>query len=294
MGGWGSCCEAAAHPRGCEIGLDACQKVDIHLSTVNQISPGALATGAFVCAGVAVIPDISFESNIRDWTRSLDEFQRRAVPEAVALALTWTAFDVRDYHKQILPQIFDRPTRFTVNSVRVSPARRSMLVAGVFFKDYRNRAHYLMPNVEGGSRPRKRFEQWLIKAGYMASNEFAVPGSGARLDRSGNMSQGEIVKILSQLAASPDATQWETARSRKRAGASRARYFVPPRNSSLARGVWMRTGKKAIKPVLIFVSAVKYSARYDFDGLSVREASRMFPRKLDRALATVMRRHNQR
>jgi hypothetical protein len=227
--------------------------------------------------------DISFESNIREWTAWMTEMERNQLPFAMVLALTNTAKGLKDHHEELLPIIFDRPTRFTMNSLRSTPATKASPVASVWFKDStRSHSHYLLPQVEGGGRPQKRFEKWLINRGMMNSTERAVPAKGLRLDAYGNISAGTITQILSQLAASPDAHQWETARSRKRAGAQRARYFVP--KNGLPRGVWRRRGKK-LEPVLIFVSTVSYQARYRFFDLSNEYVNAHFPRNFVDAMA---------
>lgn len=221
----------------------------------------------------------SFQSSIEQWTADLEDIYKRQIPFATAKALNDTVDDIRDYHQMIIPIVFDRPTRYTLNSLRVLKASsRGDLEAGVYFKDQnRRRQHYLMPQVEGGNRPHKAFETWLIRRGVMRSNEYAVPASGLKLDAYGNVSPGMITSILSQLAAGPDAMQWETKRSRKRAGSARNRYFVPQPGSTLRRGIWRRKGKKSIEPVFIFVSGVTYQKRYDFFGISMDRALALFP-----------------
>lgn len=232
--------------------------------------------------------DLSFESNIREWTTWMTDVERNQIPFATASALTRTAKELQEHHRSLLPIIFDRPTRFTMNSLRVTPATKAQPIASVWFKDSsRSHSHYLLPQVEGGGRPLKRFEKWLVNRGLMSASERAVPAKGLKLNAYGNISQGTIVQILSQLAISPDAHQWETARSRKRAGPQRARYFVP--KNGLPRGVWRRRGKK-LEPVLIFVSGVGYQVRYRFFDISNDFANANFPRNfadaLGRALAT--------
>lgn len=237
--------------------------------------------------------DISFESNLRDWTADLNRFQREHVPFATVMALTWTAKDVAEEHRRALPSIFDRPTRWTMNSLQVTPANKTTMRSSVWFKDSAgSRRHYLVPQVEGGVRPQKRFEQWLVRKGVMGPNEFAVPARGLRLDAFGNLPGSVITQILSQLAAGPDAFQWETARSRKRAGASRARYFASS-GKGLPRGIWRRKGA-TLEPVLMFVSGVDYDIRYRFEGISRIAAERRMPinfaRAMDRAISMARQR----
>lgn len=224
--------------------------------------------------------DISFVSNLADWKKGLDDVYLRQIPYAEAQALNDTVENIRDYHRMILPVVFDRPTRYTLNSLRVMKVdtRFGGLRAGIYFKESnRSGRHYLEPQVKGGARPHKRFEYWLINRGIMRSNEYAVPASGLKVDAFGNVPKGVITMVLSQLAAGPDAFQWETPRSKARAGASRSRYFVPPPGSSLRRGIWRRKGKKAIEPVFIFVSGVTYKARYQFFEISRDRAEAYFP-----------------
>jgi len=236
--------------------------------------------------------DISYENNFHEWAASLRGFEREQIPFATALALTDTAKDIKAEHVRLLPLVFDRPTRFTMNSLMVTPATKYKLQATVFFKENNTQKygkHYLMPQVQGGGRPHKRFEYWLIQHGLMMSDEYAVPARGLKLNAFGNISSGTIVQILSQLAASPDATQWETKTSRKRAGSSRARYFAPQQGSNLHRGIWRRLGKK-VEPVLIFVKSVRYEVRYRFFDISRDTADARlhlnWAAAFDRAVAT--------
>lgn len=232
--------------------------------------------------------DISFQSNIEQWTASLEDDVARQVPFATSLALNQTAVEVKEQHMALLPVIFDRPTRYTLNSLQAKMSSKSNLVASVYFRGSNPGKHYLMPNVVGGGRPHKRFEYLLIQRGLMAANEYAVPASGMSLDAYGNIRNGVVMMILSQLAATADPYQWETAKSRARAKSTRVRYFVPPPGSNLRRGIWKRTGKHSIHPVLMFVTSVSYQRRYRFDEISRNAAMSVFPRKLDAAMSAAI------
>lgn len=224
--------------------------------------------------------EFSFQSNIAEWTRDLEDIYKRQIPYATSQALNDTVENIRDYHRMILPIIFDRPTRYTLNALRVLKVDKRFggLRAGIFFKESnRNGTHYLRPQVEGGVRPKKAFERWLIAKGIMHSNEYAVPASGLKVDASGNVPIGIITSILSQLQAGSDATQWETKTSRKRNSKTRSRYFLSVEGSRLRRGIWRRKGKDTIEPVFIFVGAVTYRKRYDFYGISEDRAASFFP-----------------
>lgn len=152
----------------------------------------------------------------------------KQMPFALARALTFTARDVKSAEEEEITGRFDRPTPFTRKSVFMQTATKQRLQARVWLKDGDRPEHYLLPQIEGGPRPRKRFEDILVRAGYMMANERAVPGSGAVLDQYGNMSRGQIVKILSQLRANSalgfDANATDSKRSRKKR--AKEAYFV--------------------------------------------------------------------
>lgn len=230
--------------------------------------------------------ELSFLNNVEAWTAGLEDIYRRQIPFATAKALNETIDDLKAYHQGLLPSIFDRPTRYTINSLRTVKAASYRLTAGVFFKEqFRDGSHYVTPQVEGGTRRLKRFEYWLIQRGIMNSGEFAVPASGLKLDAYGNVPNGIVTMILSQLAVGPDPFQWETERSRKRAGSSRTRYFVPAPGSSMKRGIWRRKSKTTVEPVFIFVSGVTYQKRYAFYDLSRWRAEGTFPVFFEKAMS---------
>jgi hypothetical protein len=239
--------------------------------------------------------DISFESNFAEWSKDLRGVEREQIPYATFLALNDTAEDVRAEHVRLLPLVFDRPTRYTMNSLLITYARRFagrefVLKAGVFFKESNRQKygkHYLMPSVQGGGRPHKRFEYWLIQKGIMSADEYAVPARGVKLDSFGNLSAGTIVQILSQLEATSDATQWQTKRSKKRAGSTRTVYFVAPPNSGWKRGIFRRNGRR-IEPVLLFLKDVRYDVRYQFFDISRRVAEARLPVNFQDALAKAL------
>jgi hypothetical protein len=173
-----------------------------------------------------------------------------------------------------------------MNSLYLRGATPFRLEAKVWFKDLRFRQHYLVPQIHGGDRPLKRFEQYLQKAGKLPVGMMAVPGAAARLDGFGNMSRGQIVQVLSALQALPEAGY--LANKSRRKGARRNRVtdliFVGRPHPGWPAGVWQRQGLARLKPILIFVRAPRYTQRFDFYGLANKIADREFPAMLNREL----------
>lgn len=234
----------------------------------------------------------------------------RQVPFAVARALTKTAQDVRSAQKREISQVFDRPSPYTRNSVYMRPATKQRLQAEVWLKDGNRPTHYLLPQIEGGSRPLKRFEERLVRAGYMQPSERAVTASGARLDQYGNISRGQIVQILSQLKTAAVSGDYSDATNSQRSRAKRAKeaYFVSRgpgswrgkgawknglKSQHLPRGVWVRRSfgalGTAIKPVLLFVPRVHYRPRYHFFQLADRVVAQQFGRHFSDSWSLALR-----
>jgi hypothetical protein len=222
----------------------------------------------------------SVQGDISAIEQHLSKFARDQMPFATALALTRTVQFAQAKIRAELPRIFDRPNKYTLNSLFIEPARKTKLSAAVKIKDDPTSGgvipiRYLAPEIYGGARSRKGFERRLISAGKMPPNVFAVPASGAELDQYGNIRTSILIQMLSDLQAQFDVTANSTARSLGRRKVRRSRrptfYFStwPPnrRTQHLRAGVYRRAHfgfGAAIKPVLIFVSHNVYRKRFRF------------------------------
>ncbi len=234
----------------------------------------------------------------------------RQVPFALARALTKTAQDVRTAQRKEMEAVFDRPTRFTLNALYLRSATKQRLEAEVWLKDRGSREHYLLPQIEGGARQLKRFEERLVRTGYMQPSERAVPAAGARLDQYGNMSRGQINQILSQLRTAIVLGDSSNATDSRRSRAKRATeaYFVSRgpgtwrgrgawkrgnKSQHLPRGVWVRRSfgplGTAVKPVLLFVPKAQYRKRFRFFEIAQQVTERQFDTNFKESWAIAMR-----
>lgn len=223
---------------------------------------------------------------------------------AAAVALTRTAQDVQQAERGEIMGAFDRPTPYTINSLRLRPATRERLEAEVFLKDDASGSgtpatKYLLPQIEGGKRHLKSFERQLQQIGAMPAGWHAVPGRFARLNAYGNVSYGQIIQILSQLRSTPTAG-YDRAISTDKAKAARARaraggqYFaLPSGRGRLLPGIYQARdtawGRAAPRPVFIFVRSVTYRALFRFAEVAEAVALHKFPVHFDAALAMALR-----
>lgn len=220
----------------------------------------------------------------------------RSMGFALANATNNLAFRIRDEWKQQATRVFDRPTALTRNAALVRKAGSGAstgatgqvfrnsggATAEIFLRDEAFKGtppvKYLLAQVQGGARRHKRFERALIAQGVMPSGMFAMPGGAAKLDAAGNMSAGQIVQILSELDANPDARS-NTPRDRKGRALKKTGWagtksgglmVLREARNGLRPGIYQRFRKKAakglwlstIEPLVIFTRRPSYRARY--------------------------------
>ncbi|WP_429563294.1 hypothetical protein [Paraburkholderia sp. MM6662-R1] len=92
--------------------------------------------------------ELSIRSNIEAVSRKLSALAYRQLPFAEARTVTELAKLAADAERNALPQVFDNPTPFTVNSVAMQAARKGTPVARIYIRD--KAAQYLAPYEFGG------------------------------------------------------------------------------------------------------------------------------------------------
>ncbi|ADW16409.1 hypothetical protein Despr_0221 [Desulfobulbus propionicus DSM 2032] len=157
---------------------------------------------------------------------------------ACAIALNKAGKLVKEAEVAEMKSVFDNPTRYTLNSLQLTPATKSDLKATVWFKEPgRMGAHYLVPQVDGGQRKLKGFER-AIGEGEL------VPALGAKLNQYGNVSPGQIRQILSVLGKAETSAGYSaniTDRSRRRNTKERDYVVIDRRQrGNLPLGVYQR------------------------------------------------------
>jgi hypothetical protein len=247
---------------------------------------------------------ITIKDNFPDIKRLLEQQQKQAVFAAsVALnkSAEWAETDIR----KEMRRVFDRPTKWFLGSLRIAErATKNKLQAKVWFKDrnsVESSSDMLTPHIFGGARSFKAMERRLQKIGVLPDGWLAVPGKGAKLDGSGNMSRGQVSFILNYLGAyTEDGFNKITIPGRdKFKKTTRARrgfvLFVarPGNRQRLKPGVYQKTAfgplGSAIKPLLIFISRADYKRRLDFFGIGERSIKRHFPEEFEKAYTAALR-----
>lgn len=231
-------------------------------------------------------------------------------------ALTYTAQKVARAEEREMLDSFDRPTRRTMQSIYVVGATKERPQAVVGVKDSfgnrgdRGQIAYLRWQIYGGSRTEKAFERALLSGGAMRKGDRAVPGRFARLDAYGNISQGQIKQILSQLRI--DATVGstrslprfafeDTKKDRQQKKRRIAKAFekaggqflaLPDGRGRLPAGIYQTRatafGRSDPRPVIIFVPGARYETRFDFHYAARTAVLRHLGPETERAVAEAL------
>jgi len=226
---------------------------------------------------------------------ALDRLAGDLPQRALADALNHTANQARIALRAEMESVFDRPTPFTLNAVRILNAKPSSLEAALWVKDEKDNnskgfapEDWVAPQVFGGTRVDKQSERLLRQRGILPAGRFVVPAEGARLDGYGNMSRGHMLQILSGLRLlnrdgyTADASgRWRSFRK------GHAEAFFVMRRGKVAIGIAERRGR-TLRMVLAFVKTPSYRARLDFHGVVRRVTDERLATNVDKAVTDAL------
>ena len=212
--------------------------------------------------------------------------------EAQAKAINDTAFHVRKVMQAEATKVFDRPTPYVLRSFLFEKATPDKLQATVLPTYYGGKGvdpqKILNAQEAGGSRRDKRSESALRRVGILpggyqtAIPKTPFPGSD---DGRGNLRGPFLVQLISYFQAFGEQgyrANMTKKGIKKLAGKGEMNgykttwgvvYFVSygklrgNRSSHFAPGIWARSGIHGsdVKPVLMFVKAPNYQARFSME-----------------------------
>jgi hypothetical protein len=216
---------------------------------------------------------------------------------AVALALTRTTQRAQKELRAEMARVFDKPTRYAMNSLYIQPATKNKLEARIFFKDEWSvgsqgtpATYFLTPEIKGGRRFHKSSELQLIRAGLLGASQYATPGRDQPLNASGNITGGQWKQILSGMGAARRAPGYEaniTRKSKKR-HPNRGSVF-PLGKPGRVRGIGSRVKGQRLKVRLWFVDQSRYQKRFDFYGVGRKVAEDHLQTEFSKAIAQAIR-----
>lgn len=158
---------------------------------------------------------LSIQTDIARLRRTLTDIQRTQLPFATAQALTLAARTAQTVTQRVLPQIFDRPTPFTLQGIATRPATKSSLTAAVYVRPIQ--ARYLALEETGGTRK--------------PTGRALVLPVGARRNQYGNLPRRALATLKNRkdtFIGEVDgvAGVWQRTSRSKRAGAGKPRLLI--------------------------------------------------------------------
>lgn len=193
---------------------------------------------------------ISIKHDLKQAAQKLSRIQKQQIPFAASQAINDTALDAQKAAKVQAEKKLDRPTRSTINAIRVKRATKRRLVGEVFILPWA--WAYLKYQVDGGTRNARG-------AGT------AVPVN-ARLNKYGNIP------------------------SRKKGLIKNRRQFIATVQGITGVWERFGRGGKQIKLIAAFEKQVTYTRRYAFDkivqGVVKNKFKKHFEARLKMALLT--------
>lgn len=196
---------------------------------------------------------------------------KKQIPFAIAKALNDVAVLVKNAERKEMERVFDNPTPYTLNSIFFKKATKQKFEVNIIIRNEAAKGtppvKYLEPEIFGGTRRAKSSELQLREKGLMEDDMFWAPGAGARLNKYGNISPGQIVQILSALKSFREAgynANYNSKSGRKSKNPLASKIFVQKEwGKALYPGVYQRT-KTGVKPLLIFLENPHYEERFNF------------------------------
>lgn len=241
--------------------------------------------------------DVSGLDAVKKAMQELPKKAKYAAVKAMNVSMEWAATDVR----RDMRRVFDRPTPWVLNSLRIKYAKVKTMYAELAFKDINsvdNARTMVFPHVEGGKRGYKAMEARLKAIGLLPAGYNVVPGEAAKIDAYGNMDRGQISQVLNVLGAYTESgynkANIKTVQRLAKGNAKKNIYgFVywvnrvgAQQKKHLPPGVYQRVTTAfgtSLKPILIFVKQANYKKTLDFYGTVKKTVDKRFGPEFDKA-----------
>lgn len=223
--------------------------------------------------------------------RNKPEIQKRfaalksEAPFVTALALNRTARRVATAERKEMRRVFDKPTPWTMRSlVTIAADEKTQQIPHAIVKIMDNpfsgrpATDYLDPQVKGGQRKSKAFENLMRRSGVLPPSKFIMPSKDLKTNRYGNINRGLINKILSATQSQFD----KAANSKKKS--VNFRRFVLIKDV----GIYRRDGN-LLTGQMFFARKPTYRKRFDFDNVAERVTKQWLNLEINNALVWAIR-----
>ena len=216
--------------------------------------------------------EIKLTSNINEFIKSIDEKYKKKIPTIIKSSLNKTIYAVEKDLKGVMPQVFDKPTKYLIDNAfelsekatEINPAVAIRLKPGLGER-------ILSPHILGTEREKKPLETKMQSKGLLPKPAQTISSKSLR-DTFGNLPYSQYKnlsfyteKLRGKLFSSSPVTK-------------RTEHIGIP-------GLYERTNKgNNIKPVILFTQGkIKYKKRFDFKKIVSELVGKHFANKFAEA-----------
>lgn len=239
----------------------------------------------------------SIASNARKFEATLDRVAKKNLPFAASQATNRLARQVITDEQEEMARVFDRPVPYTLKAFAWKKATKRSMSAEIFAREFSGKGtpgwKYLTPETFGGTRRMKRFER-ALQAKF--GTGFSTPGRGASLNQYGNISSGDVTRILSALGAFGESGYRANRKglSPRQRGARgeggqyrKAQYFIGDvGHDGTMKAIYQIVGSGQVVPVVVFpTKRPTYRARLPYRQVAARSIARNADRFLSEEVA---------
>lgn len=254
--------------------------------------------------------EFSFQVDFKDAAKALAVEAPKQVNFAMAKALTALGRDGRDAIIKAMPEVFDRPTGFTLRAPTFEKATPATQEARVYIKDSQDAAgksinEHLRPEVFATpARHQKKTEFLLSRLNFLPAGWVTVPGNKMPQDANGNLPGSFYKQIVNVLQLKPGSRyasgKGVSARSQakaKRFGVPVEIFCVAPGKNNRAKGggwlppgVYQHLPGRKLRQMLKFVQKAGYTPLLDVEKIVTEavtaNAEKRWSESVDFALLT--------
>lgn len=235
---------------------------------------------------------------LNELMKSLDQCSPQEIEKITVETLNESAFEAVKTLKEEMQRVFDRPTNYTINALRIDYAKSGKLVSSVEYKDDVSKGgtpakKFLGPEVEGGDRNQIGTERMLSQ--LLGTEIFLGPGPSAQLNSFGSVPSSKYRQVLSYFRLNRDegvTSNRSFTKGARRSSKAKQFVIVPPGTANsqtmhLSPGIYERSGV-SLRKIFNFISKPHYSKRFDFYGVGMRRVSEVFVKKFEMAVIKMM------
>lgn len=225
------------------------------------------------------------------------EAKGRRMSDVLRYAINDTVDDMVKGQRIEMRRVFNTPRPYTLNALfpKYASRRYSITQAGIAFREFGVKGtpayKYLMPNIKGGPRNRKRSEKALTAIGTMNGGLWTSQGVNFQRDGTGDITGGQYTRMLAELGANTIGMTGPKGQRKAREKGKNRFFAMPERGGKRGDGRPQAIAERRGSDIVIMLvthDSPGYKPIYDFYGLASRQVKYSLPKHFNRIFNRMM------